>query len=179
MPGSSSPTTSPDVVLYDLAEIDESGVEGLAGLRSDGGPVVIAISLADSPELAARAVSVGVDGYLCLGLTEDQWLEAVGSIVLERLSLEHDVAGAHAARLAGEPRSEDVELTERENDVLTLIAQGRSNQEIAEALVLSSNSVKSYIRTAYKKIGATSRSQAVSWTLRSGRATGWASTDRD
>lgn len=54
-------------------------------------------------------------------------------------------------------------LSERETQVLTLIAQGRSNQEIAAALYLGLNTVKTYIRTAYRKISATRRSQAVIW----------------
>ena len=62
-------------------------------------------------------------------------------------------------------------------DVLTLISQGRSNREIADELMLSANSVKTDVRTAYKKIGATNRSQAVSWTLHNGVVPGKAQRD--
>jgi DNA-binding CsgD family transcriptional regulator len=61
-----------------------------------------------------------------------------------------------------------VGLTRREVEVLTLIAQGRSNRDIAAELYLSPNSIKTYVRTAYRKIGATSRSQAVAWAIRHG-----------
>ena len=52
--------------------------------------------------------------------------------------------------------------------MLTLIAQGRTNREVADELFLSPNSIKTYVRTAYRKIGASSRSQAVSWAIRNG-----------
>ena len=64
--------------------------------------------------------------------------------------------------------SMEADLTAREAEVLALIAAGRSNQEIAEKLVVSINSVKSYIRTAYRKAGITSRTQAVLWALDNG-----------
>ena len=57
-------------------------------------------------------------------------------------------------------------LSERECEVLELVATGRSNQEIADELYLSINTIKTYIRAAYRKIGASSRSQAVIWVLR-------------
>lgn len=59
-------------------------------------------------------------------------------------------------------------LSERERDVLCLIATGLSNQEIADRLFLGVNTVKTYIRTAYRKIRVQSRSQAVVWAFRSG-----------
>jgi two-component system, NarL family, response regulator LiaR len=63
-------------------------------------------------------------------------------------------------------------LTEREAQILEWIAQGLSNQEIAERAFVSINSVKTYIRSAYRKIGAKSRSQAVAWAVRRGYGSG-------
>ena len=69
------------------------------------------------------------------------------------------------------PRSAEItdpcqpSLSRREREVLDLVARGLSNQEIADALYVSINTVKTYIRSAYAKIGVTSRSQAVAWTL--------------
>ena len=59
-------------------------------------------------------------------------------------------------------------LSARESEVLALITQGLSNQEIAERTYLSINSVKTYIRTGYRKIGVSRRSQAVAWGMRHG-----------
>lgn len=62
----------------------------------------------------------------------------------------------------------DEGLSSREAEVLGLITQGMSNSEIAEVMYLSPNSVKSYIRAAYRKIGVTRRAQAVAWGMRRG-----------
>ena len=59
-------------------------------------------------------------------------------------------------------------LTQRESEVLALITQGLTNQEIADRAYISINSVKTYVRTAYRKIGVTRRSQAVSWGMQHG-----------
>jgi DNA-binding CsgD family transcriptional regulator len=60
-------------------------------------------------------------------------------------------------------------LSKREREIVTLISQGLSNQEIAEKLFLSINSVKTYIRTAYRRLDVTTRSQAVIWGVRNER----------
>ena len=73
--------------------------------------------------------------------------------------------GRKVAQKAGEERWP---LTQRETEVLAFIAAGRSNQDIVDETLLSINSVKSYIRSAYSKIGVTSRSQAVLWAVRHG-----------
>jgi DNA-binding NarL/FixJ family response regulator len=62
----------------------------------------------------------------------------------------------------------DVGLSEREVEILTLIAQGVPNQEIASRLFLSINSVKTYVRTAYRKIDVMSRAEALGWAIRHG-----------
>lgn len=62
-----------------------------------------------------------------------------------------------------------VNLSVREGQVVTLIARGYSNQEIAEELFLSINSVKTYVRSAYRRIGVSRRSQAVVWALTHGQ----------
>lgn len=62
----------------------------------------------------------------------------------------------------------DLDLSDRKTDVLRLIAEGRTNDEIARELFIGLNPVKTYIRTAYRKIGVGSRSQAVIWAFRSG-----------
>jgi DNA-binding CsgD family transcriptional regulator len=71
--------------------------------------------------------------------------------------------------LEADPRTnEDVmlRLSRREREMVVLISQGLGNQEIAETLFLSINSVKTYIRSAYRRLGITSRSQAVIWGIR-------------
>jgi NarL family two-component system response regulator LiaR len=66
------------------------------------------------------------------------------------------------------PASATHDLSSREAQIVALIVRGLSNQEIAEAAFLSINSVKTYIRTAYRKMGVTRRSQAVVWAMQHG-----------
>ena len=65
------------------------------------------------------------------------------------------------------------DLTERERDVLELITNGYSNQQISQRLYLSINSVKTYVRSGYRKIGAETRSHAVIWGVRHGLLKDW------
>ncbi|MBF4767673.1 response regulator transcription factor [Nocardioides agariphilus] len=122
------------------------------------------------PELVKHALAKGAVG--CVSKTLDP-LDLVGAI--EKVSAgsivvsDTDPAEAMAAEIehGGWPGREHG-LSARESEVLALIAQGLSNQEIADRAFLSINSVKTYIRSAYRKIGVERRTQAVLWATRNG-----------
>jgi DNA-binding NarL/FixJ family response regulator len=120
---------------------------------------VLAISRDLRPDLRARALAQGAHAWVSMSATTGQLVEAVEA------AADGSELPAHVDRLGAA-----VGLTAREVEVLALIAQGMSNLEIAERLFLSINSVKTYIRSAYAKIGATSRSRAVAWCLQHGFA---------
>jgi two-component system, NarL family, response regulator LiaR len=92
---------------------------------------------------------------------------AVGWVPL-RDGVEQLLALVEAAAGIGGSVGDGAVLSEREEQVLALIAQGLTNQQIADRLFISINSVKTYIRSAYRKVGVASRSQAVAWGLRNG-----------
>jgi NarL family two-component system response regulator LiaR len=92
---------------------------------------------------------------------------AVGWVPL-RGGVEQLLALVETAAAIGGSMAVGAALSEREEQVLALIAQGLTNQEIADRLFISINSVKTYIRSAYRKVGVGSRSQAVAWGLRNG-----------
>jgi DNA-binding NarL/FixJ family response regulator len=148
-----------DVVLYDSLGVHlDGGAELQQVVRADR-PVVVAISRDLRPDLRARALAHGAHGWVSMSATTDELLASVEAAVDGRdLPARVDRLGA------------SVGLTPREVEVLSLIAQGMSNLEVAERLYLSINSVKTYIRSAYAKIGATSRSRAVAWCLQHGFA---------
>jgi DNA-binding NarL/FixJ family response regulator len=154
-----------DVVLYDSLAVHVDGGAELrhlvSGDRPVGGdrPVVLAISRDLRPDLRARALAQGAHAWVSMSASTSQLVEAVEAAADGR------ELPAHVDRLGA-----SVGLTPREVEVLALIAQGMSNLEIAERLFLSINSVKTYIRSAYAKIGATSRSRAVAWCLQHGFA---------
>lgn len=154
----------PDVVLYDVLDLVDGDLTELEALLDGAAAKVLAVSRDLRPDLASRAVAAGALGSISLGVSEEQLLDAVENAASGvPTPLIHPDADDADGRLGG-----DVGLTVREVQVITLIAQGRTNQEIAKELYLSPNSIKTYVRTAYRKIGASSRSQAVSWAIRHG-----------
>jgi two-component system, NarL family, response regulator LiaR len=166
--GASQPVISDvDIVLYDtFAQVDGDGID-LEDFVRDSGAKVVIYSWNLQPKLIAEAMAGGARGYLSKVLTGPQVVAALervmrGEIVILPGDSEtsEDGAGDWPGRSAG--------LTPREAEIVALITQGLSNQEIAERAFLSINSVKTYIRTAYRKINVTSRSQAVLWGVDNG-----------
>lgn len=148
-----------DVVVFDL--LSASGEARGPALRHLGRlveakHVVVAVTRDGSDELATRARALGCADVVPLSVTADELLDV----------LEGAVGEPGEAREAP-PRV----LTKRETEIVELIARGLSNTEIASALFLSVNSVKTYIRTAYRKMGVTTRSQAVLWAVSAGLGT--------
>jgi DNA-binding CsgD family transcriptional regulator len=152
-----------------------------------GSPVRLAIASADEAvaqglrrmlaEQAHRVVVVD-DGYDAVDVVlhdgddrEDEVeLRANGAVawVPLRIGVEQIVAMVEAAARPSAASADLVGLTGREMEVLGLIAEGLTNQEIADRVYVSINSVKTYIRAAYRKIGVNSRSQAAVWCLQHG-----------
>ncbi|HEX6149316.1 response regulator transcription factor [Nocardioides sp.] len=156
-----------DVVLYDtFGQVQGDGIDLDSLVRGSGAQVVI-FSWNLQPGLVDAAIARGARGYLSKALAADdlvKGIEAVhrGEIVTELRPT--DERGLDRGAWPGKEHG----LTQREAEVLALITQGLTNQEIADRAYISINSVKTYIRTAYRKIGVTRRSQAVSWGMRHG-----------
>ncbi len=154
-----------DVVLYGAREQHEGHDAVLhALLRSSSATVVVLGWGPDSPQVG-WALSCGAHGQLSKTMSGDELVSG-----LERIHHRRDERGDLPADTECHPLLRAVGLTPRELEVLILIAQGLTNQEIADCAFLSINSVKTYVRTAYRKIGVTRRSQAVSWGIRTGLA---------
>lgn len=157
-----------DVILYDtFGQVQGDGVDLEDLVRGSDARVAI-FSWNTDPALVRRALKRGAAAYL------SKELDAVGIVeALERVHAGEQVvpAGAEPVESAtGSWPGREHGLTAREAEVLALITQGLTNQEIAQRSYLSINSVKTYIRTAYRKIGVTRRSQAVGWGMEHGFA---------
>ncbi|MDO9496160.1 MAG: response regulator transcription factor [Nocardioides sp.] len=155
-----------DVILYDtFGQVQGDGVD-LEDLVRGGPAKVVIYSWNVQPELIDRSLAKGARGYVSKAFTAGQVVEAVEAVhrgEVVRPTPPEDVGpdqGVWPGREHG--------LSAREAEVIALITQGLSNQEIADRSYLSINSVKTYVRTAYRKIDVTRRSQAVAWGMTHG-----------
>ncbi|MGY2701512.1 MULTISPECIES: helix-turn-helix transcriptional regulator [unclassified Nocardioides] len=151
-----------DVVLYDLCAL-EGGGDDLRHLVA-GNAVVAGIEHdreeAAAERLRALARAHGVSRFVSIRSTADEILTAI----LDSASAAGGPPSPAPDQASGPERHTSIHgLTRRELDVLAGVVAGQTNQEIADDIYLSINSVKSYVRSAYRKIGVTSRSQAVLW----------------
>lgn len=166
--GASQPVISDvDIVLFDtFAQVDGERID-LEDFVRDSGAKVVVYSWNLEPKLIEQAMAGGARGYLSKVLTGPEIVAALERVMRGEIVIlpghgeaSTDGAGDWPGRAAG--------LTPREAEILALITQGLSNLEIANRAFLSINSVKTYIRTAYRKINVTSRSQAVLWGVDNG-----------
>jgi DNA-binding NarL/FixJ family response regulator len=157
-----------DIALYDnfaQGEADQEDVEAL--IQSPHACRVAVYTWNFDEQLVKAALSKGAHGYLSKALPAGELVDALerihaGEVVVSppptkgRLSVGQDWPG----------RSEG--LSERESEILALITQGKSNSEISVLTYLSPNSIKTYIRSTYRKLGVSSRTRAVLWGVEHG-----------
>ncbi|HEY2763134.1 MAG TPA: response regulator transcription factor [Pseudonocardiaceae bacterium] len=169
----------PDVILMDLRMPRCDGIEAIRRLRDRAADIqIIALTTYADDRTVLDALRAGARGYL----TKDSGAAEIHSALQQVTSgqavidpsVQHHVVNAIATTPAADsppqaPRLPDG-LTPREAEVLTLIAEGLSNSEIAQHLVVSETTVKSHINHLLSKIGARDRAQAVSYAYRRGLA---------
>lgn len=148
-----------DVVLYDTLGLHNSDGAELDHLVKNTDAKVLIYSRDMRPDLRARAIAKGCPAWVSMSIRAEDLVEAV------ELTAAGKSLPDQEERLGNEAG-----LSPREVETLALITQGLSNQEIADRLFLTVNTLKSHIRQAYRKIGATSRAQAVAWCMQHGFA---------
>ncbi|MGW7265139.1 response regulator [Streptomyces sp. NPDC054842] len=150
----------PDVVLMDLQLGDGiDGVETTRRLTTAGGdgPRVLVLTTYDTDADITRAIGAGATGYLLKAERPEELFAAVHAAARGRTTLSAPVAGRVMASL----RSPRPTLTDRERDILTQLAQGLGNREIAKALFISEATVKTHLGRIYGKLGVDTRAGAV------------------
>ena len=158
----------PDVVLMDLHMPVLDGIAATRRLKVEQpGVRVLALTTFDDEEDVFAALRAGALGYLLKDVSSDRLVEAVLSAARGESVLQPSVAAkvvARFAQLEDAPRSRPqplvVPLSDRELDVLRLLADGRSNREIAAALFLAEGTVKNHVTNVLGKLGARDRTQA-------------------
>ncbi|HJA04494.1 MAG TPA: response regulator transcription factor [Candidatus Microbacterium stercoravium] len=161
---------APDVMLLDLRMPGRDGISTLEELAARGIDLpVLVLTTFDDADLVLRAIRAGARGYLLKDVTLEQLVDGIrtvasgGTLVYPALPPR---AAVHKA--IGAPGPIDGALTERETQVLRLIAGGYSNREIAEMLHLAPGTVKNHVSNMLMKLGARDRTQAVLRALRHG-----------
>jgi len=159
-----------DIVLYDSFAQPESDHDEIRVLiRNPRARRVVVYTWNFHPDLIESARRQGVDGYLSKALPARDLVAALEAIHAGDIVISDPPFRARSIGGLNWPgRSEG--LTDRESEILALITQGKSNAEVATLTYLSPNTVKSYIRTIYRKINVASRTQAVLWGVRHGFA---------
>jgi DNA-binding NarL/FixJ family response regulator len=158
--------TRPDIVLLDVRLADESGLEVNRWLATHQPEVkVIMLTMSEDHDHALTALRDGASGYLVKGADPDRLEHALRAAAAGDVVLDHDMAHAVTelalTRRRGSAGRPFAELTQREYDILDLIAQGLDNQAIARRLVLSPKTVRNHVSNVLTKLNVADRSHAI------------------
>ena len=157
--------TMPDVVLMDLHLGDDSGIEATRAIAKRHPDIaVLVITMQEDDESIVAAIRAGARGYLLKGASPEEVERAIRAVANGEVILGPRVAArAMAAVTAGRTaaRLPFPELTDREREVLDLVARGYDNTTISRRLVLSPKTVRNHVTNVLGKIGATDRSAAI------------------
>ncbi len=157
-----------DIVLYDSFAQPESDHDEISVLvNNPQAHRVVVYTWNFHPDLIEHACRQGVHGYLSKALPARDLVAALEAVHGGEVVISDPPRRARAANGLNWPgRGEG--LTDRESEILALITQGKSNADVATLTYLSPNTIKSYIRTIYRKIDVSSRTQAVLWGVSNG-----------
>lgn len=163
----------PDIILMDMTMPGQDGLAAIRQLKQENSParIIVLASFADDQKIFP-AIKAGAQGYLLKDILPDQLLQAIRDVYRGESSLHPTIARKVMAEFNRDPASAPTTemLTAREVDVLKLIAQGYSNQEIAEELVLSKGTVGKHVNRILDKLHVVNRTQAALYALREGLA---------
>ncbi len=164
----------PDVILLDLVMPRKDGLAAISEIIHDlpGARILVLTSFAED-ELVFPAIKAGAMGYLLKDASPQELLEAIRTVYRGESSLHPAIARKVLREFTrpSDPPAKAEALTEREGEILLLVAQGLSNRAIAEQLVVSERTVRSHVSTILQKLHLHSRTQAALYALKEGWAT--------
>ena len=146
----------PDVALVDLRMPEGNGVTVIRQIRDlDGSARIIIQTTYDTDEEIYQAIKAGAKGYLLKDAPLDELLDSIRKVHAGETCIPPALGAKLASRMSGEA------LTNREIDVLRLLARGRSNKEIGSDLFVSETTVKTHVRSIFTKLNVMSRTEAI------------------
>jgi DNA-binding NarL/FixJ family response regulator len=172
--------TQPDIVLLDLVMPEMNGIQATPRLLecSPDSRVIILTSFGEEDKVIP-AIQAGAHGYLLKDIAPDQLVRAIRNAYRGEVQLHPNAAKQLISAVAQKDEGSDVRLggldtdrlTERECEVLSLIASGKSNREIAEKMFISEKTVKTHVSSILGKLHVEDRTQAAIYALKHGFAT--------
>jgi len=161
--------TKPDVVILDIKMPEAGGLEVLGEvLQTCPATRVIVFTMYENPAYVNAAIRGGASGYVLKSVGREDLLEAIRAVHSGRRFLHAEVTRPllRQAALEAKLRPGGGGLTVRDIQVLELLADGKSNKEVAQALGISDETVKSHLKRLFEKLGVTDRTEAVALALR-------------
>ena len=161
--------TKPDVLLLDINMPNLNGIDVLKNIRSHKMNVkVLVLTVHNEVEYLMKAIDIGVEGYILKDSESSELKNAIYEICKGESYIQPNLIPLLNAKKIEKSEDSDKihELTKRELEVLTLLAVGMYNKEIAEKLDISERTVKNHISNLFKKIGVTDRTQAAVFAIR-------------
>jgi NarL family two-component system response regulator LiaR len=163
----------PDVILLDMVMPRMDGLEAIIEIKREcpEAHILVLTSFSDD-EKVFPAIKAGALGYLLKNATPERLLNAIRDVHQGKPSMSSDIAKKlmHELQRASDLPLTEEPLTQRELDVLRLVAQGLSNQEIAESLVIGEGTVRTHVSNILAKLHLANRTQAALYALREGLA---------
>jgi DNA-binding NarL/FixJ family response regulator len=158
----------PDVVLMDLLMPRLDGIATTKAIKQQYPSIeVVALTSFGEAERVHGALEAGAAGYLLKDAEADQVVAAVRAAHRGQVHLDPVVARKLTRSLVA-PQRTATALTHREREILVLVAQGRSNRDIAKGLVISERTARTHVSNVLTKLGLASRTQAALWAVREG-----------
>jgi len=154
-------TTKPDLLILDIRMPNLTGIEVVEKLRSQNNPVkIVMLSMHESEEYVLKSIKAGADGYLLKGSSKEEFLKALHTVANGGKYFSGDISSILVGQLNNPTASqaskqvidEEMLITKREKEILTLLLSGKGNKEIAEALDISKRTAEVHRFNLMKKL---------------------------